>query len=75
MRHARANQSHRARPAKRTRAAFLRDSVYVVSVKRFVNKEKEGFLHQIKLSESSTTGQTKVFGMSAYLDEFKAGLP
>lgn len=45
-------------------------------VKRCMAKGTLGALHQISITDNSTSGQTKIYGVSAYTQEFPApGLP
>lgn len=43
--------------------------------KRFVGKATPGNLHQLKFTDSSSNGQVKLYGVSAYCEEYQPGYP
>ena len=44
-------------------------------VKRFTAKATPGKLHQIKITNNTSDGQTKIYGIVAYVDEYQPGHP
>lgn len=44
-------------------------------VKRFTAKGTVGKLHQLKFTDNSTNGQTKMFSLAAYAEEYEPGFP
>lgn len=44
-------------------------------VKRVTAKATPGKLHQLKITDNSTNGQVKLFGITAYAEEYQPGYP
>lgn len=44
-------------------------------VRRYVGTPKTGNLHQIKITNNTSDGQTKLFGIAAYAEEYQPGAP